>query len=414
MATDVADRVRAVTVIGAGIQGSCTALELARRGYAVTLLDRDTLAMNRASLRNEGKIHLGLVYAADTTMATARLQLEGALSFWPLLRRWIDCDVAALALSTCFHYLVARDSLLAPEQLAHHYQRLQAYYRQALAEHGDLDYLGSRPEQLFRQLDATELKRHYREHAVASGFATAERSISTERLAILVRSAIRDSSAIEFLGAHEVTHVSRCGDRFLIEGVSKDRSFALLSDQVVNAAWDGRLALDEQMGLHHFGWVHRLKYRVIVRLPRCAAAPSATMVLGRYGDVVMRPDDTAYLSWYPTAMRGWSHDLRPPESWQGPCSGIVGHQDFETIYRETLSAISQWYPALTGAVPECVDAGIIVAHGTTDVDDPASGLHARTRVGVTSLGGYHSLDAGKLTTAPMFAVQAAQQVDAHT
>ena len=79
-----------------------------------------------------------------------------------------------------------------------------------------------------------------------------------------------------------------------------------------------------------------------------------------------------------------------------------------------INAISRWYPAIAKAVPILVDAGVIVAHGATDVDDPASELHERTRVGVTSLGGYHSLDAGKLTTAPLFAMKAASRVDEQT
>ena len=33
--------------------------------------EQDPVALNRASLRNEGKIHLGLVYAADRPLATA-------------------------------------------------------------------------------------------------------------------------------------------------------------------------------------------------------------------------------------------------------------------------------------------------------------------------------------------------------
>ena len=50
-----------ILIIGAGIQGASIALELAHRGRAVTLIERDTLPMNRASLRNEGKIPLGLI-----------------------------------------------------------------------------------------------------------------------------------------------------------------------------------------------------------------------------------------------------------------------------------------------------------------------------------------------------------------
>ena len=52
-----------IAVLGAGLQGACIALELARRGHEVDLIDQDVQPLNRASLRNEGKIHLGFVYA---------------------------------------------------------------------------------------------------------------------------------------------------------------------------------------------------------------------------------------------------------------------------------------------------------------------------------------------------------------
>ena len=76
-------------ILGAGIQGVCIALELARFGYQVTILERDSSPLNRASLRNEGKVHLGLVYMNDATFGTPKLMLEGALSFRKNLHRWI-------------------------------------------------------------------------------------------------------------------------------------------------------------------------------------------------------------------------------------------------------------------------------------------------------------------------------------
>ena len=75
-----------------------------------------------------------------------------------------------------------------------------------------------------------------------------------------------------------------------------------------------------------------------------------------------------------------------------------------------LAAIDRWYPGAAEARPLQVDAGAIVAYGQSDVDDPRSGLHNRTRVGVLSVDGYHSVDPGKLTTAPFFALHAARQV----
>ena len=134
------------------------------------------------------------------------------------------------------------------------------------------------------------------------------------------------------------------------------------------------------------------------------------MVLGPYGDVVVRPNGTAYLSWYPEGLQGWTHEVSPPEQWDAPCRGEVGEDYARQLAQRFLAAIDAWYPGMGEAIPILVDAGAIVAYGKTDVDDPSSALHDRTKVGIRSAGGYHSLDPGKLTTAPLFAINAADSV----
>jgi hypothetical protein len=48
--------------------------------------------------------------------------------------------------------------------------------------------------------------------------------------------------------------------------------------------------------------------------------------------------------------------------------------------------------------------------GETDIYDPRSELHKRYKIGVTSKGGYHSIDPGKLTLAPYSAEQCAERI----
>jgi hypothetical protein len=57
-----------------------------------------------------------------------------------------------------------------------------------------------------------------------------------------------------------------------------------------------------------------------------------------------------------------------------------------------------------------VAGGIILAAGETDIDDPMSRLHTRNAVGVRSVDGYHSVDTGKYTLAPMYAMEIADRV----
>jgi glycosyltransferase involved in cell wall biosynthesis/glycine/D-amino acid oxidase-like deaminating enzyme len=401
-----------IVILGAGLQGCGIALELAHRGHQVTLVDQDALPMNRASLRNEGKIHLGLIYAADSSFATAQLQLRGALSFHNLLKRWCGEAADTIPLSTPFDYLVASDSVLSSEQLSAHYERLDAAYRELVREQPSLNYMGQLPDRLFALRNSDQAARHFNIDSLAAVFQTAELAVDTEVMAEVIRRAILGNSNIRFLARRRVLSVNRISSGFRTEGSGAVGTWSIESEQVVNATWEGRFALDQSTGIDLApGWLHRLKYRVIVKLPQqLLNAPSATMVLGRYGDVVVRPNGTAYLSWYPTGMRGWSHAIAPPEDWDGPCRGEPDAQIAAEVVEAALKNIEAWYPGIAQSTPIIVDAGAIVAYGKTDVDDYRSGLHDRTRVGVTSHDGYHSVDPGKLTTAPLFAVEATDAI----
>jgi hypothetical protein len=131
------------------------------------------------------------------------------------------------------------------------------------------------------------------------------------------------------------------------------------------------------------------------------------MVLG-HGDAAARSDGTAY-SWYLPGLRGWSCNRAAARG--DACRG-EGGAGASRESRRTPRRIDAWYPGIARSAPMLVDAGTIVAIGRTDVDDAASGLHDRTRIGVSSHDGYHSVNTGKLTTAPMFAVTVADRVQA--
>ena len=196
---------------------------------------------------------------------------------------------------------------------------------------------------------------------------------------------------------------------FQLEGTSPAGLWQAKAEQVVNATWDDLYRLDLEAGLlPPAGWLMRLKFRVLAQLPDSLAdAPSATVVLGPFGDVVVRPDRTAYLSWYPTGLQGWSHDVHIPPEWDAPCAGREPPGGAGDIAAEIMARIDHWMPGIRRSTPYQIDAGAILAHGKTDVDDPQSGLHGRMDSGLTSLDGWHSLNPGKLTTAPLFAAEAA-------
>lgn len=397
-----------LTILGAGLFGCGLALELARLGWATTLVDQDPLPLQRAARRNEGKIHLGLVYAAEEGAGTAALMLDGALSFRPIVSGWIGEQAwRRLSFSTPYHYLVHRDSLLPAEHLEGHYRMVQRLYEQILPTLPEAaDYLGERPASLWRRLQPQELEAYCRA-PVQAGFATVERAIAPDGLCDAITQRVLREPAITWQGDTSVEAVERSGGALRIRGRRAGERWQSLQAVVVNGSWESRLAIDRTMGLpdppQH---LLRLKYRVVVALPEALrGAPSQTLVLGRFGDIVIHPGGQAILSWYPEGLRGWSVAAQAPPRWEGACLGRPDPAEASVIAAATLRELDPFLPGLAQAQVQQVDAGVIVARGSSDVDDPASGLHSRRAIGLLHHGpeGYLSVDQGKWTTAPLLA-----------
>lgn len=401
------DRSDKVLVLGAGLQGACAALAAAQRNLSVCLIDQDQGCLERASLRNEGKIHLGHVYAHDPSFRTADLMLRAALSFAPLLDSWCPGQFSWPHLcSNPFLYVVARETLVAPSQLFAHYARIEDRCRELLAEDPSLHYLGGRPTRLWETCDVPAL---LNPAFAAAAVSTPEASVDTHALQRVLAAALASEPRIELIYGHVVEEVARREHGFTATGRTRGgERWHRDGAYVVNALWTGRLAIDAQLGLQPGRrWVYRLKHRVVGRTPRpLAGLPSITFVLGPFGDVVTRQhDETLYLSWYPVCQTGWSQSLQPPDVWEAAVTGALGAQQQEPIIRDTLAAFNEIIPGLGEAGDAIADGGVIFAWGDSDIDQGDSELHQRHQIGITSEDGYFSMNTGKLTSAPYFARQ---------
>lgn len=407
---------QSVLVLGAGIQGICAALALRMRGYTVTLIDRMPDLMLRTSLRNEGKIHLGFVYANDTTFQTASLLLRAALQFAPLLDEWLGAPVEWRPLvSSPFTYLVMRDSMLAPEKIYAHYEQMQTCLDEMIATGERANYLGEdlRGKRLWQPANRDAYKWFSPEY-VAACVETVELALDRAKLRTLFKARLATLPDITTRYGLTIETIARTPQGFCVSGTHADGApWSECAEIVVNCLWDGRLALDTQMGISpQRSFVMRLKYRVLGTLaPTLNALPSLTMVLGRYGDIVRYPDASTYFSWYPACLRGWSSTLTPPQEWDAVCAGNPPQEVAESVARETLAAFEKIIPKARDSRVETVDGGIIYAWGETDINDYGSALHQRHEIGVSAHDGYYSIDTGKFTCAPLFAQQIAEHLD---
>ncbi|MEO0914175.1 MAG: FAD-dependent oxidoreductase, partial [Pseudomonadota bacterium] len=304
-----------VAVIGAGLQGATVALELARRGADVTVFEAAPEAVSRASRWNEGKLHLGYIFAKDAINRTARLLIDGATRFAPVLERHIPASSIEGNLSAGFHYLVMPDSLLDHAALGHHYAAVTSLANEALGDPARR-YPGGRQTLAVRPLTASENARYGNG---ATGYLTDEIAVDAVAIAEALCGAMDACPRVDLVTNARVQAVERAADAlFLDVNGSREGPF----DHVVNASWEGRLALDATLGIHPSrGHVWRLKRAVQIRRPDAMTRlPTVTMVIGPYGDIVPYPDGRTYLSWYPVGCISRSSERAVPGAWEAPHS----------------------------------------------------------------------------------------------
>lgn len=394
-----------VAVLGAGIMGGSTALLLARRGASVTLFDAAPRPFSGASRWNEGKIHLGFLYSADPTMRTLERVLPGGLLFAPLLRDLIGASLRDVTTPVDDIYLCHRDSVVPSDAM-------QGYLTQAarhVARHPDARrYLVDVSACVIERLSPADLDAVSGAPEIVAGFRVPERSVSTTWVADRFVEALDAEPRVEQRMGTRVTAArpATAGDPLGRWVVQADGHLDGPFDAIVNALWEGRLAIDAAAGIAPTGvWTNRYRLSLFARTARSVDAPSAVIATGPFGDVKNYDGRSFYMSWYPAGLRHETTAVQPPPL--PPIDDAVRDAVRGSILRELgrrLPAVDR----IAGAIEHCaLEGGWVHASGQGSLADPAATLHRRSDFGVRRLGRYVSVDTGKYSTAPWLAAQIA-------
>ncbi len=400
--------VKRIAVLGAGIMGSATALFLARRGHAVSLIDAAARPMSAASRWNEGKIHLGYLYSADPSLRTARHVLTGSLQFAPLTEELIGCPVAPATTATDDVYLCHRASVVAADAMAHYYRQVDDLVR----SHADaarylVDVRGARSE----RLDERALRAITDSPDIAAGFQVPERSVSTGWIADRFVEALAAEPAIELQMGTGGTAVrpQQADDPAGRWRVETADGVAGVYDHVVNALWQGRLPIDVTAGLAApQTWSNRYRLSLFVRTNRTVDAPSVLIATGPFGDIKNYNGRDFYLSWYPRGLMVDSSGIAPPPA---PAQDAAREAAISREILERLTAILPCVERIASDAESMVlRGGWVSAAGRGVLSDPRSTLHRRDEFGIVRLGSYVSVDTGKYASAPLLAHRIAQSL----
>lgn len=391
-----------VAVLGAGIMGASVALFLARQGFRVTLFDQARQPFDGASGWNQGRIHLGYLYAADSTLGTARQLLTGGLLFRDIVEELLGCSLAGATTTADEVFLLHRDSVVSRVAVETYFRRVADLVR----GHPDVGrYLDDAARHGAAPLDTAALDRM----AAPGGTITAawripERSVSTRWLARRYIAAMAAEPRIEQRMGERVRAVRPAapgaldGPFTIATETGEDGPFTI----VVNALWHGRCLIDQGLGLAPAAELsHRYRYALFAHTARPIAQDSALIGTGPFGEVTAYGGRDFCLSWYPASLAVEGQDPAPP-----PIPPLDG-AGREAVIGRIVDGLAQHLPAVRQVVDQAasleLQGGWIFAQGRGSLADPASGLHRRDRFGIRRSGRYVSVDTGQFSTAPWMA-----------
>ncbi len=398
---------RRVAVLGAGIMGCSVALNLARRGAQVTLFDAGSAPLVAASRWNEGKIHLGYLYSADPSLQTARHILPGGLLFRPLVEELIGTSIAPAISAGDDIYLCHRHSVVPPADMHDYLQRVSDEVR----AHPDArHYLNDARAARAQPLSASELSALTDAREIVAGFRVPERSVQTQWIADRFVDAVAAQPGISCCLNQRVLAVRPDGGdphgRWTVDTTAGRLSSF---DVVVNALWEGRMAIDETAGIAPAGvWSNRYRQSVFVTTREPLDLPCLVVATGPFGDIKNYDGRHFYLPWSPAALLADDSAIRPPDPLSLP------HPDPQALHDTVLDRLQALLPSVARirAAEESftVGGGWVFAAGRGQLSDARSTLHRRATYGIERRGNYLSIDTGKYATAPFTARAAAELV----
>ena len=396
---------RRVAVLGAGIMGCSVAIQLARRGFDVTVFDRELEAMAAASRWNEGKIHLGYIYGADPTLSTARHLLTGGLLFAERLRELIDADLADHVTAVDDIYLVHRDSLVGPEVLRLKFDQISSLVR----EHPDASrYLVDVSNARTEEIPADEL-RTIAGADILAAFRVPERSVETRWVADRLIGAAASTAGIAFrLGTVVVGVEARDGSHgpwSVRTYDSEEEKFRSRRERALERASDDRRHRRPRPGAAMDPSVPAVRVHTYAHEVRPAERARRRRPLRRCEE--LQRSRLLHLL-VPRGLTGQSSDLEleaPPVPTGAAADAFIAR--VRGALEPLMPGLGRVFDDAESAI---VHGGFVFAQGSGALDDPRSGLHRRDRYGVQRRGSYFSVDTGKYSTAPWLARELAMEI----
>lgn len=381
-----------IVVIGAGAAGFSAALELARRGHKVKLIEQATLGSG-SSGRNPGRMGHGFHYV---DIETAKMYLRASIQVQRTYPNYL------IAKDEPFdhpfrhgRYFITKNSDSPPEMILDTYEKIRQEYARLIKEDPKNQVFGP-PEKFFRILDPDEYNNLVNPELVEMGIETAEHLFDWQAFAKDIKAEILTNENIELCEHTEVMQISRGAlneRRFLLHLKSKadnsvETESLLDADYIVNSAWQNIERLNDQIGLPMVpgARTNRLKSLLLVKLPESLVnANSMFFCMGQHCMFSNMGNGYGMMTFANVTNMEVSVGLNLSDHANLLLDGKASEMERACVSQAMLDGVSRYIPEMANANIVDVKFGIVQTAGALRLEDlknPNSAFHKRDYDGI--------------------------------
>lgn len=383
MFRDLKNNKQAIVIIGGGAAGIATALELAQRGYLVTIFEKSELGSG-ASGRNPGRMGHGFHYAdKDTAIAYLRASVLVQRTYPGYL---LDQDKPFDSKLRHGRYFITKNSDQPKEKILETYEAIKQEYKRLIDEDPANEVFGP-VESFYRILDPSEYFHEVNMDIVELGIETSEHIFNWMAFLADIRKRLIQHPNIKLCEFTEVTKIERNGlgqSRFTIEAkTSKGYQIYLETNYIVNSTWHEIKRLNDQIGLRMIPGerTNRLKTLLVLNLPPSLEhSNSMFFCMGQHCMISNLGGRRAMATYARVTNLETSSGLTMSAHAERLLNGGATEQEKLYIARKMVEGISHYIPQVANAIIIDLKFGIVQTKGDltlSDLRDPSHPFNKR-------------------------------------
>ena len=366
-----------VVIIGGGIAGCCSALELAKKGHQVTILEQADDILQGTSARTPGRMGLGYHYF---DFDTAKRYMEQTVHF---MRHYSDCFIGSESEPHLQHgrYFVTKDSIIPLQELMATYSDISEHF-DAMCTSDPKNKVFEGTHHLHRSMKPKEFQNDVNMDKVAFAIETRECLLDWSKFSDRLKREVASSPNIKIKTGFEASNFAVApGGGFNVSTKSGESEKA---DFMVNCSWQNVDFLNEKLGI---GFAHskkedpeqattaRLKLLAEVELPEALRNKhSMFFCVGPHAMFSNLGNGQGRITYAPVTNFATTTESEMPNTPDKPfkrwLTEGLNEKESKLYGQKIIDGVAEYIPAMRDAKLVAVIPGIVKSKGAMNLSSP--------------------------------------------